>query len=71
MSHENKDIERMGIQANTNDLKNLIAKLDTAIWIKELWYSMEEHCKYFPVHDLIHPGIKGSNVWAEFVKKYL
>ena len=71
MSHENKDIERMGIQANTNDLKNLIAKLDTAIWIKELWYSMEGHCKDFPVHDLIHPGIEGSNVWAEFVKKYL
>ena len=71
MSHEDKDIERMGIQANTNDLKNLIAKLDASIWIKELWYSMEEHCKDYPVHDLIHPGIKGSNAWAELVKKYL
>ena len=71
MSHENKDIERMGIQANTNDLKNLIAKLDASIWIKELWYSMEGHCKGYPVDDLIHPGIEGSNAWAEFVKEYL
>lgn len=71
MSHENKDIERMGIQANTNDLRNLIAKLDKSIWIKELWYSMEEHCKDHPVHDLIHPGIEGSNHWADIVKEYL
>ena len=71
MSHENKDIERMGIQANTNDLKNLIAKLDASIWIKELWYSMEGHCKDYPVHDLIHPSIEGSNAWAKLVKKYL
>ena len=71
MSHENKDIERMGIQANTNDLKNLIAKLDVSIWIKELWYSMQGHCKDYPVHDLIHPGIEGSTFWADLVKKYL
>jgi len=71
MSHENKDIERMGIQANTNHLKNLIEKLDTSIWIKELWYSMEEHCKEFPLHDDVHPGKEGSNDWAELVEKYL
>ena len=71
MSHENKDIERMGIQTNTNDLKDLIAKLDTSIWIKELWYSMEGHCIDYPVHYLIHPGIEVSSVWAELVKKYL
>tara|TARA_B100001113_G_scaffold331277_1_gene307497 strand:+ start:820 stop:1509 length:690 start_codon:yes stop_codon:yes gene_type:complete len=71
MSHESKDIEHMGIQANTNDLKNLIAKLDPSIWIKELWYSMQGHCKDYPVHDLIHPGIEGSDHWANTVKEYL
>jgi len=71
MSRETNDIERMGVQANTNSLRNLIAKLDASIWIKELWYSMEGHCKDYPVHDLIHPGIEGSSVWAELVKKYL
>ena len=44
MSRESADIERMGIQFNTKVLKDLIAKLDTSIWIKELWYSMEKHC---------------------------
>ena len=71
MSRENQDIERMGIQANTNTLKELIAKLDKTIWIKELWYSMEGHCKSFPLHDTSHPGVEGSNNWAELVKKYL
>lgn len=71
MSRENKDIERMGIQANTNVLRKLIQKLDASIWIKELWYSMEGHCKKFPLHDDVHPGTEGSNDWAELVKKYL
>ena len=71
MSRESADIERMGIQFNTKVLKDLIAKLDTSIWIKELWYSMEKHCKDFPLHDTGHPGIEGSNDWAELVKKYL
>jgi hypothetical protein len=71
MSRENADIERMGIQANTDVLRKLIQKLDASIWIKELWYSMEEHCKKFPLHDDVHPGTEGSNNWAELVKKYL
>jgi len=71
MSRESADIERMGIQFNTKVLKDLIAKLDTSIWIKELWYSMEKHCKDFPLHNTGHPGIEGSNDWAELVKKYL
>ena len=71
MSHENEDIERMGTQFNLNVLKELISKLDESIWIKKLWYSMEEHCKDFPSHDTSHPGVEGSNNWAEFIKKYL
>jgi len=71
MSHDNKDIESMGIQFNFNLLKTLVSKLDTSIWINDLWYSMEGHCTNFPLHDTGHPGVEGSNNWAELVKKYL
>tara|TARA_B100001093_G_C26533793_1_gene887148 strand:+ start:54 stop:743 length:690 start_codon:yes stop_codon:yes gene_type:complete len=71
MSREGADIQRMGTQFNTRVLKDLIAKLDKSIWIKELWYSMEEHCKYFPLHHSGHPDVQGSKAWAELIKKYL
>jgi len=71
MSHEDKDVERMGIEANLHTLKNLVSKLDKNIWIKELWYSMEKHCHQFPNHDKTHPGVEGTNNWAELVRKYI
>ena len=71
MSKDTPDIERMGIQFNYNKINTLINQLDKSIWIKEFWYSIEEYCKDFPKEPDGHPGVEGSNHWAELVKQYL
>lgn len=71
MSIETEDMTRMGVAFNKNKLKKLIEKLDKDIWIKDFWYSLKIHTKDFPKEKDGHPGIEGSNHWANLVKKYL
>jgi hypothetical protein len=71
MSIETEDMTRMGVAFNKNKLKKLIEKLDKDIWIEDFWYSLKIHTKDFPKEKDGHPGIEGSNHWANLVKKYL
>jgi hypothetical protein len=71
MNRDSKDIEEQGIKHNLNLLKALIKKLNTDIWIKELWYSIPTHCGDFPREKSGHPDVEGSAHWADLVKKYL
>jgi len=71
MSRTDKDIERMGIKHNYNRLISLINCINKDLWIKEFWYSMAEHCKDFPMTKDGHPGVEGSNHWAQLIRDFL
>tara|TARA_E500000331_G_scaffold335470_1_gene361613 strand:+ start:90 stop:779 length:690 start_codon:yes stop_codon:yes gene_type:complete len=71
MSKETEDMTRMGINFNKNKLLKLIDKLTKNIWIEKFWYSMQAHCKDFPLEKGGHPDVEGSEHWATLVKKYL
>ena len=71
MSKETEDMTRMGINFNKNKLLKLIDKLTKNIWIEKFWYSMQAHCKDFPLEKGGHPDVEGSENWATLVKKYL
>ena len=71
MNRETKEMVWEGIKENKKRLSLLIGKLDRKNWIKEFWCSMPKYCKDFPLEEAGHPGIEGSNHWAELVKKHL
>ena len=71
MSKETEDMTRMGIAYNKNKLLKLLDKLNKNIWIEKFWYSMQAHCKDFPLEKGGHPDVEGSEHWATLVKKYL
>ena len=71
MSKETEDMTRMGIAFNKNKLLKLLDKLNKNIWIEKFWYSMQAHCKDFPLEKGGHPDVEGSEHWATLVKEYL
>jgi hypothetical protein len=71
MNKNTDELKNNGIQHNLNILKNKIEKLDKNLWIKDKFYSMEEHCDSFEKVAHGHVGSEGSAYWANLVKEYL
>lgn len=60
-----------GLKDAVDKIMSLVDKLDRNIWIKDLWYGIQQHCKHLPTLDDGHPGKEASLHWANLVKEYL